>query len=330
MKFDISILLKDIVAIISQPVKIIGNPEAVISGINEIHSIEAGNLTFVDNDKYYDRVLKSVAGTILTNKEIEDTAGKNLLIVNDPLCAYVEITNHFIRFNPQKEMIHSSAQIGEGTIIQPNVFIGENVVIGKNCLLHANISIYANTIIGDNVIIHSGSVLGADAFYFQRRKDHWIKLESCGRTIIGNNVEIGCGVYIDKGVSGDTVVGNGCKLDNIIQIGHDTRIGERCLIGSQSAIAGCTVIDDDCLIWARCSINKDLYIAKGTTLLALTAIDKSIEKPNQTLFGAPADEPRHKWREIAATKMLPDLMKEVAQMKKEIAELRKKDSSANK
>jgi UDP-3-O-[3-hydroxymyristoyl] glucosamine N-acyltransferase len=180
------------------------------------------------------------------------------------------------------------------------------------------------------VIIHSGSVLGADAFYFQRRKECWIKMVSCGRTIIGNNVEIGCGVYIDKGVSGDTIIGNGCKFDNIVQIGHDTHIGERCLIGSQSAIAGCTFIDDDCLIWAKCSINKDLYVAKGTTLLALSAIDKSVEKPNQTLFGVPADDPKRKWREVAGIRMLPELIKEVTQLKKELIELRKKEYVTNK
>jgi len=330
MKFEIPILLKDIVEMISQPVKVVGNSDAHISGINEIHSIETGNLTFVDNEKYYDRVLKSVAGTILINKNIDMPVNKNLLIVKDPLRAYIEVVNHFIHLNPQREMIHPSAQIGEGTIIQPGVFIGENVTIGKNCILHANVSVYADTVIGDNVIVHSGSVLGADAFYFQRREEGWMKLESCGRTIIGNNVEIGCGVYIDRGVSGDTTIGNGCKFDNIIQIGHDTHIGERCLIGSQSAIAGCSVIDDDCLIWAKCSINKDLYVAKGTTLLAYTAIDKSIEKPNQTLFGIPADDPKRKWREVAAIKMLPELMKEVEQLKKELAKLQKKECMINK
>ncbi|MDR1345258.1 MAG: UDP-3-O-(3-hydroxymyristoyl)glucosamine N-acyltransferase [Bacteroidales bacterium] len=324
MKFEIPILLKDIVAMISQPVKLIGNSEISVTGINEIHSIEAGDLTFVDNNKYYNRVLKSAAGTILIDKEIEAPESKTLLIVKDPLCAYTEVMNHFIHFNPQQEMIHPFAQIGERTIIQPGVFVGENVVIGKNCLIHANVSIYADTIIGDNVIIHSGSVLGADAFYFQRRKEGWVKLESCGRTLVGNNVEIGCGVYIDRGVSGDTVIGDGCKLDNIIQIGHDTRIGTRCLIGSQSAIAGCTVIGDDCRIWAKCSINKDLHLANGTTLLAHTAINKSVEKPNQILFGIPADESHRKWREIVGVKMLPELMKEFAQLKKEVAELKEK------
>ncbi|MDR2868802.1 MAG: UDP-3-O-(3-hydroxymyristoyl)glucosamine N-acyltransferase [Bacteroidales bacterium] len=324
MKFNEPILLKEILGLISSPITWVGDAASLVTGINEIHSVEERNISFVDSPKYYDKVLNSVAGTIIINKEMEAPVGKNLIITDDPLKVYIEITKKFIHFTPQTEMIHPSAKIGAGTIIQPGTFIGENVVIGEKCIIHSNVSIYADSIIGNNTIIHSGSVIGADAFYFQRRPELWLKLESCGRTIIGNDVEVGSGVYVDRGVSGETRIGDGTKIDNIVQIGHDTQVGQRCLVGSQVAIAGCTFVDDDCLIWAKCSINKDLYIAKGTTLLALTAVDKSIETPNQTFFGTPAGNPLEKWREMAYVRQLPEVMREYEKLKKELNGLIKK------
>ena len=324
MRFHKALTISEVLGIIGHDVKVIGNSGNMVTGINEIHSIEDGNLSFVDSPKYYSRVVNSAAGTILINKEIECPAGKTLLVTEDPFKDYVRIVKHFTSFTPQNTPINPTAVIGEGTVVQPCSFIGENVVVGKNCIIHSNVSIYANCIIGDNVIIHSGSVIGADAFYFQRRSNGWNKLETCGRVVIGNDVEIGCGVTIDKGVSGDTYIGDGTKFDNQTQVGHDTHIGARCLIGAQSAIAGCTFIDDDCILWAGTSVNKDLYVAKGTTLLALSAIDKSVKEENTVLFGAPAYDARKKWKEMACSRMLPEMMEEFRALQKDVAELKNK------
>ena len=203
------------------------------------------------------------------------------------------------------------------------LFISKAAKIGKNCVIHANVSIYAHTVIGDDVIIHSGASIGADAYYFQKRKDGWKKLESCGRTIVGDKVEVGANTCIDKGVSGDTFIGKGVKFDNQVQVGHDTHIGDHCLIGAQCAIAGCTYIDDDCNIWARACVNKDLYIAKRTTILALSAVDKSVKEEGQTLFGQPAVEARKAWREMASVRMLPAMMEEFEKLKKEVEALKR-------
>lgn len=324
MKFNDPITLDELCGIIGHKVTIIGNRENLITGINEIHSVEKGNISFVDSPKYYDKALHSEATIILINKDVDCPEGKTLIVTDDPVNDYVSIVRHFVQLHPQKEMIHPDAQIGEGTVIQPNVFVGEDVKIGKNCVIHANVSIYAHTVIGDNVIIHSGASIGADAYYFQKRKDGWKKLESCGRTVLCDNVEVGANVCIDKGVSGDTFIGKGVKFDNLVQVGHDTHIGNHCLIGAQCAIAGCTFIDDDCNIWARVCINKDLYIAKHTTVLAISAVDKSVREEGQTLFGQPAIDARKSWRELASIRSLPSLLEEFAQLKKEVAELKAK------
>ncbi|MBO4646173.1 MAG: UDP-3-O-(3-hydroxymyristoyl)glucosamine N-acyltransferase [Bacteroidales bacterium] len=297
-----------------------GKADNMITGINELHSLEVGDLSFVDHAKYYTRMLQSKASVILINEDVECPEGKTLLITKDPLAAYLKVVRDHIYFHPQEMAIHPSAIIGEGTVVQPCTFIGENVVIGKNCLIHSNVSIYADSVIGDNVVIHSGSVIGADACYFQKRADGWLKLDSCGRTVIGNDVEIGCNVCIDRGVSGDTSVGDGCKFDNFVQIGHDTQIGKHCLFGSQSGIAGCSRIEDDCVIWAKSVVNKDLVIAKGTTILAVSAVDKSITEEGTTVFGTPAIEAQKKWREMVSLRQLPE---QVRKLQQEIEELKK-------
>ncbi|MCB9014617.1 MAG: UDP-3-O-(3-hydroxymyristoyl)glucosamine N-acyltransferase [Lentimicrobiaceae bacterium] len=287
--------------------KYAGDPEFIISGLNEIHMVEAGDLTFVDHPKYYDKALNSKATTIIINKEVPCPAGKALIFHSDPFAAYVSLVKRFRPFEPATASISPSAVIGEGTIIQPNAFIGNHVTIGRNCIIHANASIYDHCVLGDNVIIHSNSVIGADAYYFQRKPEGYRKFESCGRTVISDNVEVGALCTIDKGVSGDTFIGKGTKFDNHVQVGHDTYIGNNCLIGSHCAIAGVTRIEDDVILWGKVVINKDLVIGKGAIILATSGVGKSLEG-GKTYFGIPADEARKKWREIAALRQLPSII----------------------
>lgn len=292
-----------------------GDPDIMITGINEIHCVVPGDLTFVDHPKYYEKALGSAATVIIINKDVECPTNKALIFSEDPFTDYVNVVKRYRSFVPAVKMISDSAVIGEGTIIQPNAFIGNNVTIGKNCIIHANASIYDHTIIGNNVIIHSSAVIGADAYYFKRRPVGYDKLESCGRTIIEDNVEIGAVCTVDIGVSGDTRIGRGTKLDNHVQIGHDTSIGENVLIGAHTAIAGVVEVQDDVIIWARVSINKDVVIGKGAVILATSGVDKSLPG-GKTYFGAPAEDPRKKWKEMALLRRLPDLEKKIDQLMK--------------
>ncbi len=287
--------------------KTAGNPLQEITGINEIHMVEPGDITFVDHPKYYDKVLKSAATTIILNKEVECPEGKSLIFHDDPFTVYTGIIKKFRSFEPATAMVSPSAIIGEGTVIQPGAFVGNHVVIGKNCVIHPGVSIYDHCVIGNNVIIHSCSVIGADAFYFKKRDWGWDKMLSCGRVVLEDFVEVGANCTIDRGVSGDTVIGQGTKFDNHVQIGHDTVVGKHCLIGCATIIAGVTKIEDEVLIWARVAIQKDLVIGKGATILATSAVDKNLPG-GKVYFGAPAEEARKKWREMAAVRQLPDLL----------------------
>jgi len=277
-----------------------------VSGINEIHMVSEGDLTFVDHPKYYTKALSSKASIIIINQEVDCPDGKTLLFHNDPFAAYISLVNRFRPFNASTTAVSPSANIGEGTVIQPGAFIGNHVEIGTNCIIHANVSINDYTIIGNNVVIHANSVLGADAYYFQRKPEGYRKLESCGRVVIHDNVEIGALCSIDRGVSGDTVIGKGTKFDNHVQVGHDTQIGANCLIGAHTAIAGVSRIEDDVIIWAKVAVNKDLVIGKGAVILATSAVDKSLPG-GITYFGSPAIEARKKWKELVMLRKLPDI-----------------------
>jgi UDP-3-O-[3-hydroxymyristoyl] glucosamine N-acyltransferase len=285
--------------------KYIGDPDHWITGINEIHMVEPGDLTFVDHPKYYNKALHSKASTIIINKEVDCPKGKGLIISEHPFDDYVSLAKKYRPFEPAQSLVSPSAKIGEGTIVQPGAFIGNHATIGKHCLIHANASIYDHSVIGDDAIIHSGAVIGADAFYFQRRPEGWKKMESCGRVVMGDRVEIGALTSIDKGVSGDTIISDGVKIDNHVQIGHDTFIGKNCLIGAHCAIAGVTRLEEDVILWARVSVNKDLVIGKGAVVYAMSGIDKSIEG-GKTYWGVPAEEARKKWKEMAKMRKLID------------------------
>jgi UDP-3-O-[3-hydroxymyristoyl] glucosamine N-acyltransferase len=305
MKLTPPVTLKEIADLLRA--RYIGDPDFIISGINEIHMVGPGDLTFVDHPKYYDKALQSAATTIIINKEVEPPDGKVLILSDKPFDDYIFLVKRFRPFERATAIISPSATIGSGTVIQPGAFIGNHVTIGKDCIIHSNVSIYDHSVIGNNVIIHSNSVIGGDAYYFQRRPEGYKKLESCGRAVIADNVEVGALCTIDKGVSGDTYVGSGTKFDNHVQVGHDTTIGKNCLIGAYCAIAGVTRIEDGVILWAGVLVNKDLVIGENAIVLAGSGTEKSLEG-GKTYWGIPAIEARKKWREIAALKMLPDIL----------------------
>ncbi|MEO0528563.1 MAG: UDP-3-O-(3-hydroxymyristoyl)glucosamine N-acyltransferase, partial [Bacteroidota bacterium] len=236
--------------------------------------------------------------------------GKALLISDDPFRDFNKLTLFFKPFEPAKGTIAKSAVIGENTVVQPNVFIGNNVVVGDNCLIHSNVSIYDNCVLGNNVTVHAGTVLGADAFYYKNRPEGYDKLLSGGRVVIEDNVDIGASCTIDRGVTGDTRIKKGSKLDNQIQVGHDTVIGEKCLIASQTGIAGCVVIEDEVTLWGQVGVTSGATIGKKAVILAQTGIAKSLEG-GKTYFGSPAEEAREKLKQMAHVKRIPFIIEKL-------------------
>lgn len=285
----------------------VGDENFPVYGMNEIHVVESGDIVFVDHPKYYDKALQSAATIVLINKKVDCPEGKALLISDDPFRDFNVLTNHFKPFQASNVSIASSASIGGGTIIQPNTFIGNHVVIGKNCLIHSNVSIYDYTIIGDNVIIHAGTILGADAFYYKKRPEGFDQLVSGGRVVIENNVGIGALCTIDKGVTGDTTIGEGTKIDNQVHVGHDTIIGKKCLIASQTGIAGCVIIEDEVTLWGQVGTTSGITIGAKAVIMGQTGVTKSVEG-GKSYFGTPIEESREKLKQLANIKKIPEIL----------------------
>jgi UDP-3-O-[3-hydroxymyristoyl] glucosamine N-acyltransferase len=305
MKFPRQYTLKEIASIINCEYR--GDDDFAVHGMNEIHVVTPGDIVFVDHPKYYDKALQSAATIILINKEVECPAEKALLISDDPFRDFNTLTKHFRPFVASATSIAPTAIIGKGTIIQPNCFIGNNVTIGDNCLLHANVIVYDNTIIGNNVVIHSGTILGADAFYYKKRPEGFDQLLSGGRVVIEDHVGIGALCTIDKGVTGDTTIGAGTKLDNQVHVGHDTVIGKKCLIASQTGIAGCVIIEDEVTLWGQVGTTSGITIGSKAVVMGQTGVTKSIEG-GKSYFGTPVEESREKLKQLANLKKIPDIL----------------------
>lgn len=296
--------------------QLIGDKNGQATGINEIHKVEKGDLVFVDHPKYYDKCINSDASYIIINKAVDQLpAGKALLVVDQPFEAYLKIVRHFRPFEPAAKMISDSAVIGKNTYIAPGAFIGHHVIIGDNCFIHPHVTILDHCVIGNNVIIQAGTVIGSDAFYYNTKKDRelWYKkMESCGRVVLEDGVEIGANCTIDRGVSHDTRIGAGTKMDNLVHIGHDTVTGKNCLFAGQVGIAGAVDIGNGVTLWGQVGVSKTLTIGDNTVVLAQSGVPSSLDA-GKVYFGYPAEEAGIKRREIVWIKRIPEIWKKVMQ-----------------
>ena len=308
MKFPRTYTLKEIAQLTDT--EFIGDDNFPVYGINEIHVVEKGDVVFVDHPKYYDKALQSAATVILINKKVDCPEGKSLLISDDPFRDFNKLAIHFKPFQSASQSVSPSAKIGRNTIIQPNAFIGNNVVIGDNCIIHSNVSVYDNCIIGNNVMIHAGTVIGSDGFYYKNRPEGYDQLLSTGRVVIKDDVHIGALCTIDKGVTGDTTIDVGTKLDNQVQIAHDTTVGKKCLLASQVAVAGCVIIEDEVILWGQVGIKSDITIHKGVEVYAQSGVGFDLEE-GKKYFGSPCIEARQKMRELSMMRILPDIVQKL-------------------
>ena len=289
-----------------------GNGDLLISGINEIHKVEKGDIVFVDHPKYYKKALGSVATAVIINdSSVQIPNGKAILFSEDPFADFNKLTLHFCPQNYSANNFGENSSFGKNTFIHPSAIIGNNVIIGDDCAIHANTTIYDNIIIGNNVTIHANSVIGANAFYYKKYDSNYSPMHSCGRVVIEDHVEIGALSTIDRGVTGDTIIQKGTKMDNQVHIGHDTVIGENCLFAAQVGIAGCVNIEDNVILWGQVGVPSDITIGKGAVVLGQSGVSKNLA-PEKTYFGSPASESREKFKELAAIRKLPKIIEKLS------------------
>lgn len=285
----------------------VGNPNHLISGLNEIHRVEKGDLAFVDHPKYYDKALNSAATTILINKEVDFPEGKGIIISEKPFDDFNKLTKHFCPINPILNNVGEGTKIAATAVIYPNVTIGNDVEIGEYTTIYPGAVILDRTIIGSRVIIGPNTVLGSNAFYYKNKEMGYDRLHTCGNVFIADDVELGAACTIDAGVSAVTMIGEGTKIDNQVHVGHDTIIGKNCLLAANVGLAGCVELKDNVTLWGQVGCASDVTIGENATVLAQSGISKTLA-PNKTYFGSPAKDIRLMYREMAAIRRLPEIL----------------------
>ncbi len=301
MKFLEPISVSRISSLLNIP--FFGDGEKLVYGLNEINRCKEGDIIFVNHPKYQSKAELSKATVIITKIKKLDSK-KIQLISNNP----------FLDFNLLIRKLKPSSNIklkcGDNTFIHPSVVIGNNVKIGSNCVIHPNVVFYDNVNVGDHCIIHSNSVIGSSAFYFSKENDQYTALTTCGSVRIGNRVEIGSNNTIDSGVTDETIIGDGTKIDNLVHIGHDTKIGKNCIIAAQVGIAGCNVIGDDVTLWGQVGIPSNLKIGKGAIILGKSGPISDV-KENDIIFGVPGVNSKQRFRELIIQRKLPGILKKL-------------------
>jgi UDP-3-O-[3-hydroxymyristoyl] glucosamine N-acyltransferase len=306
MKFKNPIPVVEIAKMIDA--EIIGNESQMVTGINEIHKVTPGDVAFVDVVKYFKKTIESAATVIILNEKTDCPPGKTLLVCDQPFEAY----NYLVRqFSPFEALIHPvshQSNIHPEAIIEPGVVIGHHVTIGAGTHIQANAVIYSHSTIGQNCIIQSGTVIGSDAFYFKKANSVYHKWHSCGRVIIEDNVYIGANCTINRGVSGDTIIGAGSKIDCLVHIGHGVVVGKNCLIAAQTGISGKSILEDNVVLYGQVGVAQNLHIGKGVVVSGKSGVSKDLEG-GKAYYGVPATEFSEKMRELAAIRQLPNLLK---------------------
>ncbi len=323
--------------------KVIGNPDIVIQGITNIAQPKKDFITFIDHKRYLSNVEKTDISCIIVPENITSSS-KTIIQVKNPKLSFALLLNLF--FPPRtfsgtispKASIDSTAKIGEGTTVEDFAVIGKNVKIGKNAtirsyayidedvalgnntIIHPRVMIYDHAQIGNNVIIHSGTVIGSDGFGFIKDENgKQIKIPQLGNVIIEDDVEIGSNVSIDRATFGATIIKNGVKIDNLVQIAHNVYIGENTVVSGHAGIAGSASIGKNCVLAARVAVGDHCVIEDNVILAGLAALPSKKRVPcGQILAGIPARPLDVFKKQQGILTNLPRILEELKKVRKNI------------
>ncbi|MBX2903652.1 MAG: UDP-3-O-(3-hydroxymyristoyl)glucosamine N-acyltransferase [Chitinophagales bacterium] len=325
--------------------KLEGNPDALVSKLSKIEESDTASLTFISNPKYEVYAENVTAAALIVNE--------NLVVKSKNVAAIIRVADPYLGLSTLLSLYSQSAQgkngvaewsrVGEGTTvgegasiaefafvgnhvkigknvkIYPHVFIGDYCEIGDNAVLYSGAKVYHHCVVGERTIIHSGAVVGADGFGFAPQPDGtYQKIHHVGNVIVGSDVEIGANTCIDRATLGSTFIKDGVKLDNLIQIAHNVEVGENTVMAALVGVSGSTKIGKNNMVGGQAGITGHLVIADGTKIQAQAAVIKNVEEPNKGLSGTPAMDAREHYRQLAALKQLPELIKKVAQLEKKL------------
>jgi UDP-3-O-[3-hydroxymyristoyl] glucosamine N-acyltransferase len=277
---------------------LVGDGSVLVEGAAGLNEATEREISFFHSFKYSESLQKTKARVVIIPQDTNGTTlpqGKTLIRVKNPQSAFATVLVLIDREKPHhlqgihpKAHVEPTATIGEGTSVYPGCYIGHNVRVGAHCLLYPNVVLYEDTQVGDRVIIHAGTVLGGDGYGFvPQAEDHPQKIPQIGRVVIEDDVEIGCNVTIDRATTGETRVGAGTKIDNLVQVGHNVQIGRDCLIAGQAGIAGSSRIGHRVMMGGQAGINGHITIADGVQIAVQSGVMSDVS-PGEVLFGSPA------------------------------------------
>ncbi|MGD8236072.1 MAG: UDP-3-O-(3-hydroxymyristoyl)glucosamine N-acyltransferase [Chromatiales bacterium] len=317
-----------------------GDSDMLIRGVSSLEEATGTTVAFAEDAKLLDKVMASAAAVVLVPKDFPDTGNRLVWRIDKPRIAFLKITELFAG-KPAFTGIHErasidasatlgakvsvdacaviakGAMIGDGSRIGAGAFIGEGVVLGRDCIIEANATVLPGAILGNRVVVHPAATISADGFGFVWLEDHHHKVPQIGRVEIGDDVEIGACSCIDRATLGVTRIGRGTKIDNQVHVGHNCDIGENVLLVAQVGISGSVSIGDNSVLGGKVGVVGHLRIGSGTTVGGRSTVTKDIPD-NTHYWGTPAREFKKAMREQAAAARLPELIKQVKELQKEI------------
>ena len=313
-----------------------------ITHISPLDNITTGGLVPLLDRKIPEEVYSSDASAFLVKADADTSRGGTYIVASDAELGLVAAINAL--YPPKKKLagvhpnasvaetatigedasigalacVGENASIGKGSQVLPGAVLGDNVKIGEDCIIYSNVSIYDNCTLGDRVIIHSGSVIGADGFGYYQKMGQNIKIPHVGSVVLGDDVEIGSNTCIDKGKFSDTIIGNGTKVDNQVQIAHNVVIGKSCILTGQCAIAGSSELGDYVMMGARSGVIDHVKVCSKTMIAGGCGVMTDIEKPG--VYGGQPHTTRKSWmREVALIRDLPNIVKRITELEKKNA-----------
>lgn len=330
--------------------RIVGDGNTVIQGVRTLQEAQAGDLTFLEKASNHQALVQSRAGAAIVPANFE-LADKTLIQVADPLMAFVQIVQHLrgkAEHQPTgidpRAYVHPSASVGPAASIEPfavvgpgsrigqrarimsGARIGANCWLGDDAVLHPGVVLYDDCVLGDRVIIHANAVIGADGFGYRFQQGRHVKVPQLGNVVVGNDVEIGAGVTIDRGAFDATTIGEGTKIDNLVMIGHNTKIGKHNIFAAQVGIAGSCTTGDYVMMGGQAGVRDHIDIGTAALIGAQSGIMHDVP-PNFRVFGYPAQEERDFVRQSMALKKLPAMRKEFLRVLDHLGLKQKKEAA---
>jgi len=331
--------------------RIEGNENATVNTFAKIEDGRPGAISFLSNPKYTHYIYDTLSSVVLINEdvELEQPVKATLIRVDNAYEGIARLLQFYEQMKPRKTGIDPLASIsekarigenvyigafacigddvviGDGTQIFPHTVIGDRVTIGRQTTIFPNVTVYQGCKIGNNVTIHAGSVIGADGFGFAPNQEGYDKIPQIGIVVIEDDVEIGANTCIDRSTMGQTVIHKGVKLDNLIQVAHNCEIGENTVMSAQVGLAGSTKVGSWCMVGGQAGFSGHIHVADKTFVGAQCGVIKNTKGDGETLIGSPAMDPKMFFKAKAIYAKLPDMYRQIAQLQREIDELKKKN-----